>query len=307
MKTLLVIAGPTAVGKTETALRIAESLHAEILSCDSRQMYREMRIGTAVPSREELDRVPHHFIGHLSIRDYYNVSQYEQEALEFLNGYFQSHDVAVVTGGSGLYMEALCHGIDDFPPADMELRKQLTLEFKTRGIEWLRNTLKILDPIHYEQVDLHNHQRLLKAVEVCFQTGKPYSSFLNRNRPSRPFHLVKIALQRDMEDLTKRINARTESMMQAGFLEEVRRLYPFRQLNALKTVGYKELFDYLDGLVSLEYAVEKIKIHTRRYAKRQITWLKRDPEFQWIHPDPLSTHLPYNLSKMVSSLNLVKQ
>jgi len=307
MKTLLVIAGPTAVGKTETALEIAEFLHAEILSCDSRQMYREMRIGTAVPSREDLDRVPHHFIGHLSISDYYNVSHYEQEALQFLNEYFQTHDVAVVTGGSGLYLEALCHGIDDFPPADIELRKQLTLEFKTRGIEWLRYTLKILDPVHYQQVDLQNHQRLLKAVEVCFQTGKPYSSFLTRNRPFRPFHLVKIALQRDMADLTERINTRTESMMQAGFLEEVRRLYPFRHLNALKTVGYKELFDYLDGLVSLEYAVEKIKIHTRRYAKRQITWLKRDPEFQWIHPDHLSQHLPDSLSRMASSLNPVKQ
>jgi len=285
MKTLLVIAGPTAVGKTRAAIAVAKQLDAEIISCDSRQMYHEMRIGTAVPSPEELSEVPHHFIGHLSIQDYYNVSLFEQEVLVFLSGYFKNKDTAVVTGGSGLYLDALCHGIDDLPFTDMELRQDLTRQFQENGIEWLRSQLKLLDPVYYARVDLQNHQRLLKAVEVCLQTGQPYSSLLTRSARPRPFRVVNFALNRDREDLTERIRTRVDHMMTAGLLEEARSLYPYKDLNALKTVGYKELFDYLEHKYSLEEAVEKIKVNTRRYAKRQITWLKRDPDFQWFHPE----------------------
>ncbi|MDD4033613.1 MAG: tRNA (adenosine(37)-N6)-dimethylallyltransferase MiaA [Bacteroidales bacterium] len=285
MKTLLVITGPTAVGKTRAAIVLAKQLNAEIISCDSRQMYREMRIGTAVPSPEELSEVPHHFIGNLSIQDYYNVSLYEQDVLNFLSGYFQNKETAVVTGGSGLYLDALCHGIDDLPFMDIELRQDLTRQFQENGIEWLRSQLKLLDPVYYARVDLQNHQRLLKAVEVCLQTGQPYSSLLTRRSRPRPFRVVNFALNRDREDLTKRIRTRVDHMMTAGLLEEARSLYPYKDLNALKTVGYKELFDYIEHKYSLEEAIEKIKVNTRRYAKRQITWLKRDPDFQWFHPE----------------------
>ena len=285
MKTLLVITGPTAVGKTRAAIALAKQLNAEIISCDSRQMYREMHIGTAVPSPEELSEVPHHFIGNLSIQDYYNVSLYEQDVLHFLSGYFQNKETAVVTGGSGLYLDALCHGIDDLPFMDMELRQDLTRQFQENGIEWLRSQLKLLDPVYYARVDLQNHQRLLKAVEVCLQTGQPYSSLLTRRSRPRPFRVVNFALNRDREDLTERIRTRVDHMMTAGLLEEARSLYPYKDLNALKTVGYKELFDYLEHKYSLEEAIEKIKVNTRRYAKRQITWLKRDPDFQWFHPE----------------------
>jgi len=276
MSKLIVITGPTAVGKTEVAIELAKSLKTEIVSCDSRQMYREMSIGTAVPTAEELAAVPHHFIGNLSIHDYYNVSMFEQECLQLLDKLFLKHQTVVMTGGSGLYIDAVCKGIDDFPTVDTDIRKTVTGWFETEGVEYLRRKLKILDPNHYAKVDLRNHKRIMKAIEVCLQTGKPYSSFLTAQEKKRPFEIEKILLNRPREELFERINLRTTLMMEQGLLDEVKTLYPFKHLNALNTVGYKELFDYMDGKYDLNTAIELIQRNTRRYAKRQLTWFARE-------------------------------
>jgi len=285
MSRLIVITGPTAVGKTKVAIEMAKALNTEIISCDSRQMYREMRIGTAVPSVEELAAVTHHFIGNLSIHDYYNVSMFEQECLHLLDKLFLKYPAVVMTGGSGLYIDAVCKGIDDFPTVDPELRKTVTGWFKSGGIEYLRGQLKILDPQHYAKVDLRNHKRIMKAIEVSLQTGKPYSSFLTEQERKRPFDIEKIVLNRPREELFERINCRTTLMMEEGLPEEALSLYPYRHLNALNTVGYKELFAYMDGQFGLETAVELIRRNTRRYAKRQLTWFTRDKEMIWRNVD----------------------
>jgi tRNA dimethylallyltransferase len=248
-------------------------------------MYREMRIGTAVPTDEELAEVPHHFIGNLSIRDYYNVSMFEQECLQLLDRLFAKYQTVVMTGGSGLYIDALCKGIDDFPTVDPEIRQTVAGWFKNEGIEYLRRQLKMLDPEHYAKVDLRNHKRIMKAIEVSLQTGKPYSSHLSTQRQKRPFEIEKIVLNRPREELYKRINHRTTLMMQEGLLEEAEALYPYRHLNALNTVGYKELFAYMDGQYNLDTAVELIRRNTRRYAKRQLTWFVRDKEMIWRYPE----------------------
>jgi len=284
---LIVITGPTAVGKTNVAIEMAKALHTEIVSCDSRQMYCEMRIGTAVPSAEELEEVPHHFIGNLSIHDYYNVSMFEQECLKLLDKLFLKYPIVIMTGGSGLYINALCKGIDDFPAVDPEIRKLVTGWFETEGVEYLRRQLKMLDPEHYAKVDLRNHKRIMKAIEVSLQTGKPYSSFLTAHECKRPFDIEKIVLNRPREELFERINSRTTVMMEEGLLEEAKALYPYRHLNALNTVGYKELFAYMDGQYDLDTAVDMIRRNTRRYAKRQLTWFARDKEMIWRNPDEL--------------------
>jgi len=276
MSKLIVITGPTAVGKTSVAVKVAKALHTEIISCDARQMYREMRIGTAVPTADELAAVPHHFIGNLSIHDYYNVSMFEQECLQLLDKLFAKYQTVVMTGGSGLYIDALCKGIDDFPTVDTEIRKTVTGWFETGGIEYLRRQLKMLDPEHHAKVDLRNHKRMMKAIEVSLQTGKPYSSFLTAQERKRPFDIEKIVIDRPREELFERINRRTTLMMEEGLLKEAETLYPYRHLNALNTVGYKELFAYMDGQYDLNTAVELIRRNTRRYAKRQLTWLARD-------------------------------
>jgi tRNA dimethylallyltransferase len=293
MNRLIIITGPTAVGKTSIAIEVAKSLQTEIVSCDSRQMYREMRIGTAVPTAEELAAVPHHFIGHLSIHDYYNVSMFEQECLQLLNRLFLKYDSVVMTGGSGLYIDALCRGIDDFPTVDPEIRKTVTGWFETEGVEYLRRQLKMLDPEHYAKVDLRNHKRIMKAIEVSLQTGKPYSSFLTAKAQKRPFDILKIALNRPREELFERINLRTTAMMNEGLLEEAQALYPNRHLNALNTVGYKELFAYYDGQHNIDTAVELIRRNTRRYAKRQLTWFARDNEMIWMNPDQVFENTNY--------------
>ena len=275
MPKLVIITGPTAVGKTAFAVEMAMQLKTEIISCDSRQMYREMRIGTAVPTTEELNAAPHHFIGNLSICDYYNVSMYEQECLQLLTKLFARHETVIMTGGSGLYIDAVCKGIDDFPTVDPEIRKSVTARFESDGIEYLRRQLSMLDPEHYAKVDLRNHKRIMKAIEVCIQTGRPYSSFLTAQPRIRPFEIEKIALTRPREELFERINRRTIKMMEQGLLEEARQLYPQRHLNALNTVGYKELFAHFDGQHDLDTAVELISRNTRRYAKRQLTWLAK--------------------------------
>jgi tRNA dimethylallyltransferase len=287
MSKLIVITGPTAAGKTSVAIEVAKMLNTEIISCDSRQMYREMRIGTAVPTNEELSEVRHHLIGNLSIHDYYNVSMFEQECLQLLDTLFAKHHTVVMTGGSGLYIDALCKGIDDFPTVDPEIRKTVAGWFESEGVEYLRRQLKILDPEHYAKVDLRNHQRIMKAIEVSLQTGKPYSTFLTSQARKRPFDIEKIVLNRPREELFERINLRTTQMMKEGLLKEAEALYPYRHLNALNTVGYKELFACMDGQYDLDTAVELIRRNTRRYAKRQLTWFARDKEMIWKQPEEL--------------------
>lgn len=280
-KKLIILLGPTGVGKTELSLQMAEELETEIISCDSRQMYREMKIGTAAPTEEELKRVPHHFIGHLSIHDYYSCGRFEIDALAKCNELFQKHDTVIMTGGSMLYIDAVCKGIDDIPNIDEELRQSLLERYQNEGIENIRQELKILDPDYYKIVDLQNHKRIIHALEVCIQSGKPYSSFRSETKKERPFIIEKIGLNRPREILYNRINERVDIMMENGLLEEARNLYPFKGLNALNTVGYKELFNYFDGTWTLDFAIQMIKQNSRRYAKKQLTWFNRDPEIAW--------------------------
>ncbi|MBR6660074.1 MAG: tRNA (adenosine(37)-N6)-dimethylallyltransferase MiaA [Paludibacteraceae bacterium] len=280
-KKLIILLGPTGVGKTELSLQMAEELGTEIISCDSRQMYREMKIGTAAPTEEELKRVPHHFIGHLSIHDYYSCGRFEIDALAKCNELFQSHDTVIMTGGSMLYIDAVCKGIDDIPNIDEELRQSLLERYQNEGIENIRQELKILDPDYYKIVDLQNHKRIIHALEVCIQSGKPYSSFRSESVKKRPFTIEKIGLNRPREVLYDRINKRVDIMMENGLLEEAKSLHPFKGLNALNTVGYKELFNYFDGIWTLDFAIQMIKQNSRRYAKKQLTWFNRDSEITW--------------------------
>ncbi len=278
---LIVLEGPTAVGKTTYAINLAKQLKTEIISADSRQFYKELNIGVARPSLEELAEVKHHFIAHIGIEEYYSVSKFETEVLSLLETLFQSHETVVMVGGSGLYVNAVCHGIDELPDPDDELRESIQKMYETQGVEGLRAQLKILDPVFYNQIDLANHKRLRRALEVCLQTGKPYSELRTNTKKSRNFEIERIALNRDKEELYDRINRRVDIMMQDGLLEEVQSLYPFKHLNALNTVGYKELFDYLDNRISLEQAIIDIKTHSRRYAKRQLTWLRAQDNISW--------------------------
>lgn len=273
--TLLVIAGPTAVGKTQYTIQLAQQYHCPIISADSRQFYREMRIGTAFPTDEELSKAQHYFVGNLSIGDYYSVSKFEQDVLSLLPSLFATHPIVIMTGGSGLYLDAVCDGIDLLPDPDMEIRDKVMTLFHEKGIDYLRSQLKLLDPDFYESADIANHKRLIRALEVCLQTGKPYSTLLSQAKPERNFNIEKYYLNRTRSVLFERINKRVDLMMELGLLDEVRSLLPYRHFNALNTVGYKELFDYIDNKISLEEAVDKIKTHTRRYAKRQLTWFKR--------------------------------
>lgn len=283
-KTLLVIAGPTAVGKTETAIAVATTLRTEIISADSRQFYREMNIGTAKPTAAQRSAVPHHLIGHLSVTDNYNISLFERDTLGLLDRLFQQVPVVVMCGGSGMYIDAVCKGIDDLPDADPSIRAELRKGYEKHGIRYLQNQLYGLDPGYYAHADLNNPQRLIRALEVCLITGMPYSSFRIRRQVVRPFRTVAVGLMTSKEELYRRINGRVDRMMEQGLLREARDLYPYRHLNALQTVGYRELFDHLDGNTSLPDAVEKIKTNTRRYAKRQLTWFRRDPGMKWFDP-----------------------
>ncbi len=282
---LVVITGPTGVGKTRLCADLASVFNSSVISADSRQMFREMKIGTAVPSPDQMKKSKHYFIGNLSIHDYYNASMFEYESLELLKILFESTKIVFMTGGSGLYIDALCHGIDDLPTVDPELRKNLSKEYRLYGMKWLRDHLKKLDPVHYERVDLKNPKRMLKAVEISLMTGKPYSSYLTSRKKERFFNVFKIGLNRERKELYKIINYRVDKMMKQGLLKEAETLYEYRHLNALNTVGYKELFDYIEGSITLEKAVELIKRNSRRYAKRQLTWMAKDKEIQWFHPD----------------------
>ncbi len=279
--TLVVIAGPTAVGKTSLSIQLARYFFTSVISADSRQFFREMSIGTAKPSASELAGVPHHFVGQLSVSDPYNVSMFEQDALALLDQLFMENPVVIMTGGSGLYINAVCKGIDELPDPDGETREALKQLFEEKGIAALREKLKALDPVYYQQVDADNPKRLLRAIEVCLATGMPYSS-LRKNEPrQRNFRIIRIGLTMDKNELYERINHRVDRMMDDGLLEEARQLYPLRNLNALNTVGYKELFRYFAGETTLEQAITDIKTHSRRYAKRQMTWFRKDKEMVW--------------------------
>lgn len=283
-RTLIVIAGPTASGKTAAAIELAKKLGTEILSADSRQFYKEMSIGTAAPTPKELLEVKHHFVHNISIFDQYDVATYEQEALLLLSKLFIDHKEVILTGGSGLFIDAVCNGIDAMPNIDPENRQRVNTLYKEQGIEALQQELQRLDPEYWSIVDQKNPRRLQRALEVCYQTGNTFTSFRTASKAKRDFNIQKYALLWERNELNNRINQRVERMLSQGLVDEARSLYPHRELNALNTVGYKELFDYFDGKISLMEAVEQIKLNTRHYAKRQITWLRRDPEYQWINP-----------------------
>ena len=281
-KKLIIIAGPTAVGKTSYAIELAKKYNTEIISTDSRQFYRELQIGTAAPTKEELEAAPHNFIGNLSIHDYYNVSIYEKEAVARITEIFKTKDVVIAVGGSGLYIDALCYGIDELPDAEPKLRQEIKDKFAKHGIEYLQDEVRKLDPDYFAVADINNHKRLQRALEVCIQTGKTYSSQRTERKQKRDFEIEKIVLNMPREILYQRINKRVDIMIEDGLIEEVKGLIPNKDLNALNTVGYKELFQYFDGKISLEQAITDIKTHSRRYAKRQITWFKRYDDFKWI-------------------------
>ncbi len=295
-KKLIVICGPTAVGKTSFSIALAQKLQSEILSADSRQFYRELKIGTAPPSELELKLVPHHFIGHLSIQDTYNVSMYEKEANNKINTIFNHSNNIVVVGGSGLYINALINGIDDLPDPDDSTRSYLKSIFQNEGIESLRKLLKKLDPEYYLIVDLHNHKRLMRALEVCITSGKTYSSLRKNIFKERNYQTIWVGLERPRNELFDIINSRTDLMINHGLVEEAHKLISFKHLNALNTVGYKELFEYLENKISLNKAIENIKTNTRRYAKRQLTWFKRIPEINWFNTENKNEIIEFILS-----------
>ena len=283
MRTLVVITGPTAVGKTALTIGLARRYGIPILNADSRQIYRELKIGTAAPTAEQLALAHHYFVGTKSIHDYYNASMYEQDVLECLE--VQPSEINILSGGSMMYIDAVCNGIDDIPTVRDDIREEMKRRYHEEGLEALCEDLKRLDPEHYAIVDRQNHRRVIHALEICYQTGKTYTSFRTQTRKERPFRIVKIGVNRDRDELYSRINQRVDDMMSAGLLDEVESLKAWRNNNALNTVGYKELFDYLDGRWPLDEAVERIKGNTRRYARKQLTWFKRDQEMTWFHPD----------------------
>ena len=286
MKTLIVITGPTAVGKTALCLHIAKHYGIPIVNADSRQIYRELKIGTAAPTEDQLRQVRHYFVGTLGLDDYYSASMYEEQVMALLqNELFAQGDLALMTGGSMMYIDAVCNGIDDIPTVDDVTRETLKRRLAEEGLERLCEELKRLDPDHYEVVDKKNPRRVVHALEICLMTGQTYTSFRKNERKERPFRIVKIGLNRPREELYERINSRVDQMMADGLLEEARRLYPRRELNALNTVGYKEMFAYFDGTWSLDEAVERLKGNTRRYARKQLTWFKKDPDVAWFAPN----------------------
>ena len=289
MKTLIVIAGPTASGKTAAAIKVAKALNTVIINADSRQFYKEMSIGTAVPSLKELQEVKHYFVQNISILNDYDVASYEQNVLLLLKKLFLEHDQVVLTGGSGLFIDAVCKGIDTMPDIDQAVRERVDNLFYEGGLAALQQEVQRLDPEYWAIVDQKNPRRLQRALEVCYQTDKTFTSFRTRSSAKRDFNIVKYALLREKQDLYNRINLRVEIMLSQGLVDEARKLYPYRRRNALNTVGYKELFDYFDGKISLNEAVEQIKLNTRHYAKRQMTWLRKDTEYQWIEPSSIET------------------
>jgi len=278
---LINILGPTAIGKTSLSIKIARHFETEIISADSRQFFKEMEIGTAVPEQEELQAVPHHFIQHISIEDQYSVGDFERDALKNLDELFRKNSIVVMVGGSGLYIKAVTEGLDEFPKVDPGIRKNLNKHLEEDGIDWLQKKLFVLDPEYYKIADVQNPHRLIRALEICIETGKPFSSFLNQEKSARNFKKINIGLTAERETIYKRINKRVDIMIESGLIEEAKTLYAKKDLNALNTVGYKELFDHFNRKTDLETAISEIKKNTRRFAKRQLTWFRKDPEIKW--------------------------
>lgn len=299
-KHLIVVTGPTAVGKTSLCIKLAKKLDCEIISADSRQFFKELAIGTAKPAKEEMNGVIHHFIDFISIEEEFNAGKFELAALKLLSTIFKENDFALMTGGSGLYIQAVCEGMNDIPAVDARFREELYEELEQHGLELLAEELKVKDYEYFQLVDKSNPQRIIRALEICRGTGEPYSSFRQDKKFIRDFEIIKIGLDRDRDELFDRINLRMDQMIAAGLFEEAKAHYHHRHLNALKTVGYKEVFDYLDGKYDKEEAIRLLKRNSRRYAKRQLTWFKKDPEFVWFHPeefDKIVAHIQQQLSK----------
>ena len=296
-KSLIVILGPTGVGKSDVAIELAEHFVTDIISADSRQFYREMKTGTAVPSDEQLARVRHHFIRFISVKEYFSASLFERAVISLLPSLFKPSDVVFMAGGSGLYIDAVCKGIDDIPDTDPVVREKYNSKYKEEGIESLRKELKIVDPVFYSRVDLRNHKRIIRALEVYATTGLPYSGFLVKKTAERDFSIIKIGLTRDRAELYSRINSRVDEMLRLGLEEEARELHGLKELSPLKCVGYSEFFDFFDGLITHEKAVELIKRNSRHYAKRQLTWWSRDSEITWFHPSEIHKMITFITNK----------
>ena len=290
---LIVLIGPTGVGKTELSLSLAEFLHTPVINADSRQLYKDLTIGTAAPTADQLKRVKHYFVGTLSLTDYYSAAQFESDVISLLDQLYQTHPFALMSGGSMMYIDAVCNGIDDIPTVDQETREMIMERYQQEGLTPLSNELRLLDPDYYAIVDQKNPKRILHALEICYMTGKPYSSFRTNKKKERSFDIIKIGLRRDREELYERINKRVDEMIQNGLIDEVKNVMSYRYTNALNTVGYKEIFQYLDGNWSLEQAIEKIKQNTRIYSRKQMTWCKRDEEIRWFHPEQETEILSY--------------
>jgi tRNA dimethylallyltransferase len=297
---LIVLLGPTGVGKTGISIDIAEKFRCEIISADSRQFFVEMEIGTAVPSDYQINKIKHHFIRFISVLDYYSASLFERDVLELLPALFGRNNIVLMTGGSGLYIDAVCNGYDDIPDVDPVARNKYISMYNEAGIEALRQELRLLDPVHFSKVDLNNYKRILRALEICETTGRPYSSFLKNQKRQRDFKIIKIGLERDRDELYARINSRVDEMVQTGLEEEARELYKYRHLNALNSVGYREFFDYFDGNITRDKAIELIKRNSRRYAKRQLTWWSKDMQIMWFNPDRLPEIIKYIESEVAS-------
>ena len=295
-KYLISVVGPTAIGKTALSIKLAQHFKTEILSADSRQFYKEMSIGTAAPALDELSAAKHHFIHHKSIQEDYNVGSFENDALQTLKELFKSHNMIIMVGGSGLYLDAITKGLDDFPEVESGIRNQLNDDLKTKGIKYLQEKLKSLDHKSYDTIAIDNPHRIIRALEICMGTGKPYSSFLNKAKINRPFKTLTVGLTADRDIIYNRINQRVDMMMQEGLLEEAKNLYSYKSLNALNTVGYKELFNYFDGLWTLDFAISEIKKNSRRFAKRQLTWFRKDQSILWFNYEA-------SIEKIISEIN----
>ncbi len=299
-KYLIVIVGPTGIGKTKTSIEIARHYNTEIISADSRQIFKELKIGTATPTEEELSAAKHHNIASQSIHDYYSAWEFEQEALKLTQQLFKKHNQLVLTGGSMMYIDAICKGIDELPTVDQELRDKLKRQYDTEGIESLKRILKQLDPDYYDQVDLKNSKRVIHAVEICLMTGKSYSSLRTNTIKKRPFNIIKVGLELEREEIYNRINLRVDNMIEMGLINEARQFYHNKELNSLNTVGYKELFAHFDGEYDQEKAIELIKRNTRRYAKKQLTWFKKDVDTKWFNPSEIENIISHIDSLMVN-------
>lgn len=297
-KTLIVLIGPTGVGKTDLSIKIAEKYGSPIISADSRQLYSDLKIGTAAPTEEYLKRVKHYFVGTLKLTDYYSAAQYESEVISLLEELFKSNNTILLTGGSMMYIDAICKGIDDIPTVDSETRQMMMEKYEKEGLDRLCAELKLLDPEYYSTVDLKNPKRVIHALEICYMTGKTYTSFRTGNKKQRPFDIIKIGLCRDREELYERINKRVDIMIKEGLVDEVKSVYEYRNLNSLNTVGYKEIIQYLEGNCTLEFAIEKIKQNSRIYSRKQMTWFKRDNDITWFHPDKEDEIMEFIESKL---------